>query len=69
MTPTAAGERLFGGSLNAGDLMREMFTTPGGPQIFPQSGGGVIQVVNGTGTGVAALSPRAPLTLHPDFLS
>jgi hypothetical protein len=63
VAPTRAGEEVFGGSLNMSDLLREVLTTPGGPQIFQLDGGKTIQVINGTGFGVAELSPQAPFTL------
>jgi hypothetical protein len=69
ITPTEAGDKVFGGSLNAGDLLREVLTTPGGPQIFPLDSGGSIQVVNGTGSGIVALSPQTPLSIRPGLLS
>jgi hypothetical protein len=69
VTPTKAGDEVFGNSLNMSDLLREVLTTPGGPQIFPLSDGGTIQVVNGTGSGVAELSPQAPLILRAEPLN
>jgi hypothetical protein len=64
ITPTEAGEKVFGGSVNEGNLLREVLTTPGGPQIFPLSDGGTIQVVNGSGSGAVTLSPQAPLSIR-----
>jgi hypothetical protein len=69
ITTTKAGEQVFGASLQTGDFLREVLTTPGGPQIFQLDGGESIQVVNGTGFGIAELSPQAPFTIRPDQLS
>jgi hypothetical protein len=69
VTPTRAGKELFGNSLNMGDLLREILTTPGGPQIFQLGGGKTIQVINGSGIGVAELSPQTPLTLQAGQLN
>jgi hypothetical protein len=66
MTPTRAGKEIFGNSLNMGDLLREVLTTPGGPQTFQLDGGKAVQVINGTGFGIAELSPQAPFTLQAE---
>jgi hypothetical protein len=64
LTLSKAGEQVFGGSLNTGDLLREVLTTPGGPEIFPFPDGSTIQVVNGSGSGTVTLSPQAPLSIQ-----
>jgi hypothetical protein len=69
VAPTRAGEEVFGNSLNMSDLLREVLTTPGGPQIFQLDGGKTIQVINGTGFGVAELSPQTPFTLRAGQLN
>ncbi len=75
ITPTEAGERLFGDSLDPGALLEELLTTPGGPTTINVGGGNTIQLVNGQGaggvaaTGIAELSSHAPLTMRPGELS
>jgi hypothetical protein len=75
VTPTEAGERVFGNSLNPGTLLQELLTTPGGPTVFAAGGGDTIQVVDGTGasggaaTGIVELDPQGPLSLRPGRLS
>jgi hypothetical protein len=69
VTPTRAGKEVFGNSLNVGDLLREVLTTPGGPQTFQLGGGKTVQVINGSGFGVAELSPQTPLSLQAGQLN
>jgi hypothetical protein len=73
ITPTEAGEKVFGASLDPCALLEELLTTPGGPVSSPNDGGR-IDVVDGTGatglpaSGVVALDPKAPLTLRAGLL-
>ena len=70
ITPTAAGERIFGDTLDWDAVLHEVLTTPGGPNVLPQPDGSSIQVVDGTGkaglpaTGVVTLEPKSPLSIQ-----
>jgi len=74
VSPTEAGEEIFGKSLDPRTLMQELLTTPGGPVTTPV-GADSIQIVNGTGangapaTGIADLVSHAPLTMRPGELN
>jgi hypothetical protein len=67
IVPTAAGEKIFGDSLNWDAVLHEVLTTPGGPTNIAQADGSTIQVVDGIGkaglpaTGVVTLDPQSPL--------
>jgi hypothetical protein len=70
ITPTAAGERIFGDSLDWKAILHEVLTTPGGPNFIPQADGSTVQVVDGVGaaklpaTGVVTLDDQSPLSVR-----
>jgi hypothetical protein len=74
ITPTPAGEKIFGDSLDWDAVLHEVLTTPGGPTVIGLGDGSTIQVVNGTGktglpaTGVVTLDPQTPLSIRPGLL-
>lgn len=75
ITPTSAGEQIFGGSLDWDAVLHEVLTTPGGPTIIGLGDGSTVHVVNGTGnsglpaTGVVTLDPQTPLSVRPGLLN
>jgi len=75
ITPTEAGEQMFGASLDAQAVLQELLTTPGGPTSFDEGGSNIVNVVNGVGrtglpaTGIATLDPPAPLSIRPGLLN
>ncbi len=67
--PTAAGEKIFGGSLAANDLLQELLTTPANVRSqFLLPGGASINLVNG-GAGHAELMPQTALSIRPGLLN
>jgi hypothetical protein len=75
ITVTEAGREVFDRSLDPSALLKELLTTPGGPTVIGVGNGDTVQIVNGTGaggvpaTGIAELSPQAPLTLRTGELN
>ncbi len=70
ITPTEAGREAFGGSLNAGDQLRELLTTLGSNpplNVIPLPGGDSTTLVNGA-TGIVQLVSQNLLTIALDEL-
>lgn len=75
MTPTEAGAKIFGGSLDLHAVLEELLTTPGGPTHIDLGGGNAVNFVNGVGatglpaTGTVALDPQTPLSIRPGLMN